>query len=388
MGLDLSAVELALVNHTRAGHVLELSSSSDREIRAEVIRALMQGRHPADLSVTVQSDPKGLQVNGAVVVGRIDLDYVRSALFLSLWNCEIQGGISAFDAHLLGLNLGGTQLGGSHLAEAALEGRNLDVERDLFVDSVEASSCSARGTVVLHGSHVGGQVSAVDSTFTNPLGPALNAELLQVDQSVFLDALQATGAGELGAVRLLGAHIQGQLSIRRNAIFSNPTGQALDGDLSRIDLGMFLQTLHASGAGESGAVRLVGASIGGSLEANNDVSIKNASGPGIAAGALHVERSLMIDGIDVTANSARGAVVLVGAEVGSQLSIGGATVTNPKGPAVNAESVQVGQSIYLDGLQATGAGDQGAVRLSSASVGGWVSAGVRCHLQQCIRAGS
>jgi hypothetical protein len=46
----------------------------------------------------------------------------------------------------------------------------------------------------------------------NDSGPALAADGLQVDQGISLgDGFTVTGAGSFGAVRLVGAHIGGQL---------------------------------------------------------------------------------------------------------------------------------------------------------------------------------
>ena len=76
----------------------------------------------------------------------------------------------------------------------------------------------------------------------------------------------ATGAGEHGAVRLLGAHIGGQLDCD-GASLRNDSGPALIADGLQVGQGMFLRGgFTATGAGDDGAVRLVGAHIGGQLD--------------------------------------------------------------------------------------------------------------------------
>ncbi len=64
--------------------------------------------------------------------------------------------------------------------------------------------------------------------------------------------------------------------------------------------------------------------------------------------------------------SARGEVRLLGATIGGQLDLSGATLTNPNGTALNADRLTVGQSMFCaEGFSATG-----EVRLLGATIGG------------------
>ncbi len=160
---------------------------------------------------------------------------------------------------------------------------------------------------------------------TNHSGPALYGEGLQVESDLFLrDGFSAIGAGELGALRLVGAYIGGQLGCS-GAILTNHSGPALHGEELQVDSGMLLHE-GFSATGEDATVRLRGAHIGG------------------------------------------------------QLVCSGATLTNDSGPALDADQLQVDSGMFLrDGFSATGAGEDVTVRLAAARIGGpldWSGASV------------
>src|SRR5207344_134320 len=101
----------------------------------------------------------------------------------------------------------------------------------------------------------------------------------------------ATGTGPSGAVRLLGAHIDGQLNYT-GASLRNDSGPALTADGLEVDRGMSLTGgFSATGAGELGAVRLPGAHIGGQLNCEG-ASLSNDSGPALTADSLQVDQTM------------------------------------------------------------------------------------------------
>jgi hypothetical protein len=106
------------------------------------------------------------------------------------------------------------------------------------------------------------------ATLRNPTGPALHADRLQTDSGVLLDeGFTAEGTNVRGAVRLLGARIGGPL-VPSSATLRNPTGPALNAEGLQTDSDVYLdEGFTAEGAGDDGAVRLLGGRIGGQLHA-------------------------------------------------------------------------------------------------------------------------
>lgn len=75
-----------------------------------------------------------------------------------------------------------------------------------------ATGVGRAGAVRLGGAQIGGGPNCTGASLRNDSGPALAADGLQVDQGISLgDGFTVTGAGSFGAVRLVGAHIGGQL---------------------------------------------------------------------------------------------------------------------------------------------------------------------------------
>jgi hypothetical protein len=76
-------------------------------------------------------------------------------------------------------------------------------------------------------------------------------------------------------------------------------------------------------------------------------------------------------GFTATGTGDLGAVNLAGAHIGGSLHCDGAALRNESGPALVADSLQVGRGMYLtDGFTATGGGADVAVDLTGARVGG------------------
>ncbi|MGH3627657.1 MAG: hypothetical protein ACRDRL_09485, partial [Sciscionella sp.] len=198
---------------------------------------------------------------------------------------------------------------------------------------------------------------------------------LQVDGGLFLDkGFEATGHGDLGAVRLFGAHITGQMSMQ-GAKLTNEAGPALHGEDLRVSAGLICdKRLRAAGHGELGAVRLFGAHITGQLSLRG-AKLTNEAGPALHADGLQVDGGLLCDeGFLATGRGVNGAVRLLGAHITGQLSLAGAELINEAGPPLVGDRIQVNGDLLLDeGFRATGYGVGGAVRLLEALITGQLS---------------
>jgi hypothetical protein len=368
--------EPALVQHLRAGTLLNLTNRTDRAIRSEAIRSVLLGRHPGiesgregESPAAIEADPRGLRIKGARIADRLDLDGVHTEISLSLEDCELPAGLTAEWAHLRGLSLIDCRLGSEIAAPpTALNGGGLQVDQDLVLEGVMATGTDEMGAVWLRGAHVGGILNLGGASLRNESGPALFGDGLRVGQALSLDGLEATGSGEWGAVRLVAVHVGSQLSAE-GAKLRNSSGPALIGDDLQTVLDLYLNRLEATGAGESAGVRLNGARIGGQLQAS-DARLYNDSGPALNGDGLQVDEALILNRVEATGSGERGVVSLAGARVGGQFQARDARLHNESGPALNGDGLQVDEALILNGLDASGTGDRGVVRLNRARVGG------------------
>jgi hypothetical protein len=257
---DLTSRERELVDAAASGDVLECSQLSIEQLSAtgdpeHTIRAeLLLKRCDKPL------DPRGVRLRGARITGTLDLTHVHGAVGMELRGCRFDQPVLLRDAHLPWLTLTGSCV-------PALDGNGLRVDSDLFLDGgFRATGGGERGAVRLWGARTGGQLFLSDAELTNEAGPALVGDGLRVDGDLFLDeGFRATGHSEDGAVRLLGAHITGQMSLT-GAVLTNEAGPALSGDQLRVEHGLFFdEGFRATGRGNLGAVWLRGAHITGQM---------------------------------------------------------------------------------------------------------------------------
>ncbi|MGH3934894.1 MAG: hypothetical protein ACRDS1_07970 [Pseudonocardiaceae bacterium] len=195
-------------------------------------------------------------------------------------NVLLSGGFTAVGAGEWGaVRLTGADIGGqldcsgttvSNASGPALHGEHLHVEGNVVLCG--DFTAHGDGAVWLRWARVGGWLDCSGATITNAAGPALMAGAMHVAGSVMLRAgFRAEGADERGAVRLTGARIGIQLDCS-GATMTNSCGPALRSERLHVGGDVFLRAgFTAHGEGELGAVRLTGAHIGGQLDCSGAV---------------------------------------------------------------------------------------------------------------------
>jgi hypothetical protein len=384
-------VKQLLIAHVRSGDWLDLTLSkgevldeaamrswgASRTCPAAVIRDILRGRLVAD------PDPHGLRLRGARITGRLDLEDLTTDVNLELRDCFLEEGVLARGACLAAVALTRCHL--EHPADPPLDAVRLTCSA-LDLTGARITGHATAGAVNLRGAHIDGSLDCDGASLCNDSGPALNADGLQVGQAVNLRngfaATRATPRGVLlpaarpGAVRLTGARIGGGLDCTGASLRSD-TGPALSAEGLQVSLIVFLRRgFTATGTTNAGAVRLRGARIGG-LECDENVSLRNDTGPALVGDRLQVSQSIvLVHGFTATAFGGYGAVRLRGARIDGSLDCSGAKLLNDSGPALSADGLQVGQTVFLgEGFTATGGAGEAAVRLSGARIGGSLDCG-------------
>lgn len=228
----------------------------------------------------------------------------------------------------------------------AISAGSIQVDGSIHLDGV-----SAEGEVHLTGANVGGQLVCSDSSFTNPDGSALTGNRATISGGAVLnDGFQSSGE-----VRMVGAHIGGQL-LCSGGTFTNPDGNAIEADGCTVGGSVFL----TSGFRAEGEVRLIGLNVGGQLSCHGATFI-NPDGDALSLDGADIESAVFLtDGF-----TCEGQVRLLGTIVGVHLFCNGGSFINPGGNAINGESLQVGNNLRLDGIEA-----KGQLRLPDARIGG------------------
>lgn len=223
-------------------------------------------------------------------------------------------------------------------------------------------------TVRLGGAYVGKELYMDNAELSNDYGGGLFADRLVVDGNVVLN-IHFTGRSELGAVHLVGARIGSQLIMSASRL-KNLTGPAINADGLIVGENAYL-ACKAFGNGEDGVVRLINADIGGQLDMEGAEVINSSNGPALVADGLSVKKSARL-ALIATGIGELGAVRLVGAHFGEQLDMIGAKLNNTLGPALVADGVNVDHDAFLH-FSANGGGDIGVIRLPNATIGGYLN---------------
>ncbi|WP_438387200.1 hypothetical protein [Actinopolyspora saharensis] len=384
-----------------------------------VVGATITGDLLLNGGFTASSDSEGgtLRLAGANITGQ-----------LSLSGAELTANSGpAFHlhgAHITGqLILSGAELTASN--GPALDAERITADNGMFLnEGFTASSDSQLGTLLLLGSSITGQLILREAQLIAIHGPALVADNLTVSDGLFLDeGFSARSDSEDGTLRLLGAHITGQLNlsgaeltasngpalhlpgssvigqlILRGAQLTASNGSALHADGITVSSGVFLdQGFIASSDSDNSTLRLSRVSItgqlilsGAELTASNGpalhlqraqitgqlilhgTQLTASNGPALHADRITIGESLFLDeGFSARSDSEDGTLRLLGAQITGQLILSGAELTASNGPALHANRITVGDSALLDeGFSARSDSEDGTLRLLGAHITG------------------
>jgi hypothetical protein len=185
----------------------KLKSDTEFRIRAECLRFLVLGGDDAG-----PVHEKGVWITRAYIEGDLDLEGCQPVAYLLIMDSYFAGALTLRDAHLRGVNLAGSRVGGIQADRARIGGSVL--LRNGFV---------AEGEVRFGSAEIGGDFECDGSTFKNAEGSALSCDGVRLKGDMFL----RNGFAAEGSVRLLGVEIGGDLSCVQGR-FKNPGGDALN----------------------------------------------------------------------------------------------------------------------------------------------------------------
>ena len=246
-GIDaLSPAEKKLIEGCKRGELTTLGNgtrpkrpSKARTIRADLLRYLILGG-----CEQCRLHEKGVQLEGAWIVGELDLSFASAKGAVRLLRCAFAEPIVADQANFDRLVLNGSSLPSLNAQGATIKGH-------AFLRKLKST-----GEVSFVGTEIGGQLTAEEAELNGGEGSALNAQGATIRGGVFLRNLKSTGE-----VSLSGAEIGGELSCD-GAELNGGEGEALNAQNATIRGGTFLRKLKSTGE-----VSFSGAEIEGQLSA-------------------------------------------------------------------------------------------------------------------------
>lgn len=158
-------------------------------IRAVVVRALCLGYRLTDAPV----DPRGIDIYGARIVGKLDLSFATVPVKLGLFHCHFSERPDLMQAHFPLLGLSRSRL------EQGLLADGLKLDGSLFC----RGGFHATGEVRLLGAAIGGNAEFDGATLSNVGGKALWADGIKITGGLLCRGdFKITGAADLTAARI------------------------------------------------------------------------------------------------------------------------------------------------------------------------------------------
>lgn len=279
------------------------------------------------------SHTRTVNLIGAHIGGQLNLSRARlsnpNGLAISANGVEIAGDMACNDdfraagemrlarAHIGGqLNLGGAQLANRSGIALCIDGARIDGDM-----SCEEAGFQAEGEISVVGAHIGGQLILRSGQLVNPNGSTLVADGARIDGDMFCHE----GFRAEGELRLVGARIGGQ-AVFNQAQLANRWGVALCADGVQVDGDMFFDgdKLGDKRFEAEGELRLLGAHIGGQLSFSG-ARISNFNNVALNATQARI-------GEDMFCNKgfhAQGELRLPRLQVEGRLILGEAQLANP-----------------------------------------------------------
>lgn len=315
----LSEAEKKLIEGCKRGELTTLGngsrpkrSSKARTIRADLLRYLILGG-----CEQCRVHEKGVQLEGAWIVGELDLSFASAKGAVYLLGCALAEPLVAHQASFDRLALNGSSLTGLNAVGATIRG-------SVFLRKLESV-----GEVSFAGTEIGGQLLCNGAELNGGERKALNADNAKIRGGVFLDNLKSTGE-----VSFVGAEIAGQLSAEE-AELNVGQGRALNAQGATIRGGVFLKNLKSTGE-----VSLSNAEIGGQLSAG-EAELHGGEGTALNAEGATISGDAFLENLRCT-----GEVSLSGAEIRGQLLFDGAELNGGEDVALNAQRIVVSDGLY------------------------------------------
>jgi cytoskeletal protein CcmA (bactofilin family) len=358
---------LTLTTDEYSSSVFDGSFAIARVIPAQAIRkALLEEKTP---------DPRGLNINGAIITGDLDLSFVIFRVPLALIACSLNS-IRLDGSRLVDLNLTGSEI--SPTISSSIPCATMDGLR--ATGSLNLSDVHMLGTLSMVGGRVEGNLHLSRATIVAPeRGAAVILDSSTIEGSVFAEDAHLQGRFEADGV------IVGRTFSCTGASIANADGPSWI--LSGATIG---RDITASEMSMSSGVSATGISVGGSVDLGNcrmDNSVSDIEFDGATVGgnlllldsvingevrgvACDIWGQLSCDGASLgglcfDGGRVRGGLFARGAEIRGEFSfvdasidleadLTGANLLNPGGNALSSDRASIKGDLFVDEVRSVG----------------------------------
>ncbi|MCB6179738.1 hypothetical protein LHP98_16575 [Rhodobacter sp. Har01] len=225
------------------------------------------------------------------------------------------------------------------------------------------------GPLILSFSETRGETDLRLCAFTHPIAARRTRFAQLVLSGSHLPGLTAEGAEIAGSAFLLGVTVPGKLSFANAQIggqlaLHGATLSGLTAQGARIGASVYLRAASGTAFTCQGETSLSGAQIAGQLACDGGRFL-NPGGLALSLQAAQVSGDVILRSQPDLPFHVEGELRLSGARIGGQLDLGGAELSNPAGPALSAQRMQVAAEFFWQDVTVA----TGTLHLPSAQVG-------------------
>lgn len=320
----------------------------------------------------------GVQLTGALIVGRLDFAMANLVKPLLLYKCVIQDRLGFVSATAT------TVMVNSCVAPEVFADR-LRTTGDLNLKNIRTgrlrlTDATVGGSVVLTGARIGIQGSS---------GPAIFAQRLTVDANLFMNSGDEGQFVSHGLVGLLGSRIGGQLDMSGADLRGDIEGSALvavAADEMTVGLGFLCGPAGPYRFSARGQIRLINADIGGTLSLDGACLFgdgrRDTGRISFAGEGMRVGQSLHARAVPHAPFLASGTILLNGATIEGQLDMVGAHLMAADnidgGFALAADRIKVGGAMLCRATNDHRFEADACIRMLDAAIGGQLSFNGAC----------
>lgn len=363
----MSMIQESMVR--RAARAGEIIDGRDGDVRSTIDAALIR-RHCMEFAA--ETDPRGLRIRGALVVGHLELAAVTAPFPVIFEDCEFEQPPDLDGANLHALAFLGCSMPGL-IANGLAIRRDLDLSRSVITGAHKTSaSTTQRAAVWLCEADIGGRLLCIGTQILGEGERAIQADRIRVGGVVRL----IHGFVAHKEVRLLGAQIGGSLDLTSVQI-DNPAGFALELGDAVIGGSLFImddfegQPPRIRGRLDLNSAHVAGQVVIRNLALEGPTAVLPDRGystldrhrmAAIMAPRFTVGAEITIEGTTIV----NGGIDLSAANLGGLVVGGRVVLRNPGGTVLDLTNAEVRSSVRFGPGQRT----QGRIRLTRATIHG------------------
>lgn len=340
--MPVTPFETQVRQRLKAGETIDFSAVADDRAAEKTLTAAFIRSIALEQLVDWSIAPAGIAIHGAIIAGELDFrrlgseaDYLRA---LDLSGSTIEGALLLDDSVWTSVTL-------SKCTMLRLDAQRVRVANGFLADSLRIRA-DGNTKLDLRGATIGNHV------VLNELGRALS------------DTPQPTRV----ALDLSAATIGGNLYCQGAVLFAASDQEyALQADGARIGGAVRLTAINQLGFEAKGAVRFLGAKIEGNFVGEGG-HFDNGKQIALSVEASAIGGAVLLRATDERQIEVRGTLQLFAARVGGSVDLNGAVVTNPQGVAIEGSATEIGGGLYLNRAHGHRFSSRGQINLHMAKI--------------------